>query len=445
MEVLEDEPATRLLDHLRECPDCRRVYEVARRAHLDRIRMYDQLDRGHDDLREQLMAALPPQPARSRADRLVRGWRHTGDFVMTIKSRVGGRAAIGLVSAAACIAFVVLVMTFARGRDAFATAIEQFQNARTIVCHISTSFSGGPMSMQQTGILQISAEYGSRCEMGMGGTTPMLIQYTPLEGPTTTVTPLTRSYTVVDTEAAEKHRDSPDEFIRALSKLEGQASRELGRKDLDGIEVLGYEIDGQLLGLGSGEGVRSELWIDAQTYLPVRYLAEIPMPEMPGGTGGMLEMVYDQFEWDTPLDPQLFVPDIPADYTRLEATMPTPDEAALIKGLENYAELAGKYPPALNQGTIVTDFAAAIGARIGSALARGEKAPSQQELMQKGVEIGSGIAFYQKLAREGHSPEYYGKTVKPGQADAVLVRWQLADGQWRVIYGDLRVGTVDAQ
>ena len=40
----------------------------------------------------------------------------------------------------------------------------------------------------------------------------------------------------------------------------------------------------------------------------------------------------------------------------MDAKAPAPDEAALIRGLGNYAELAGKYPPALNASTMVIDW-----------------------------------------------------------------------------------------
>jgi hypothetical protein len=372
-------------------------------------------------------------------------------FVAMLQSRAVRWSAAAVVAAA-----VILVIGFWPGKDgrgpgsAFARAIEHFQKATTIVCRISSSISGGPMAMQQTGRLEASSAYGSRCEMFMNGS-PMLIQYAPLQGPTTTVTPLSRSYTVMDTQAMDGHghgpqgADSPDALIRALARLKGQASRELGRQTVDGVDALGYEIGGEMLGLGFREGVRSELWVNAKTHLPVRYVAEIPMPGMADGKSGLLQMVFDQFEWDTPLDPKRFVPDIPADYTRVDARMPAPDEAALIKGLGNYAELTGKYPPALNLSIIVTDLSPAIGARIGTAAARGEKVPDQKEMTQKGVEIGSGIAFYLKLARDGRSPEYFGKTVSPGQKEAVLVRWKTQDGQWRVIYGDLRAETQPGQ
>lgn len=359
-------------------------------------------------------------------------------------------------AAAAVAAAVLLAIGFWPGKagrapgSAFAAAIQQFQNARTIVCRISASVSGGPMPIQQTGRLEISTEHGSRCELRMNGTT-MVIQYSPLQGPPTLITPLTRTYTVMDTPAAGGRGYSPqgganpEHFILALSKLKGQASRDLGRTTVDGVDSLGYEITGELLGLGPAEGVRSELWVDAKTCLPVRYVAEIPMPEEVAGKGGSLQMIYDRFEWDTPLDPKLFVPQIPADYKRVDARLTTPDEAALIKGLGNYAELAGKYPPTLSAATMATDFSGAISRRIASAMARGEKAPDQQELMTKTMEISSGIIFYQKLAAAGRSPEYFGKTVSPGQKDSLLVRWKTEDGQWRIIYGDLRVTTLPEQ
>lgn len=446
MEALEEQVAAPLLAHLKECSQCRSAYEQARRTHLDRVRMYDQFDHGHDSLREQLMVALPPQPDRSPADWLVRGRRRLGDFTMSIQHALGAKATLGLASAAACIGLVVLFMIGTGSRNAFAAAIEQFHNSRTIVCRISASVSGQPMTIQQTGTIEISSEFGSRIEMGMSGSTPMLMQYMPQGGPVTIVTPLTRTYSVMDTQEwgsrGTQGTSSPDAFIVALTKLRGQASRELGRMTIDGVESFGYEIDGEILGLGSGENIRSELWVAAQTYLPVRYVTEMPVPGMADGQSGVQRMIFDQFEWDVPLDAEHFVPDIPSDFTRVDAKAPVPDEAALIKGLGNYAELTDKYPPMLDGAAAVTELSAAVARDYAAAKARGKETPSQHKLMQMAVEIGSGVQFYQQLLREGRAPEYYGKTVSPGQANAVLLRWQLDDGHARVIYGDLRAETL---
>ncbi len=58
---------------------------------------------------------------------------------------------------------------------------------------------------------------------------------------------------------------------------------------------------------------------------------------------------------------------------------------------------------------------------------------------------GFAIAgFAQKLTNEQRDPEYFGATVKPGDSEAILLKWKLDDGRYRVIYGDLRAETVDA-
>jgi hypothetical protein len=44
-----------------------------------------------------------------------------------------------------------------------------------------------------------------------------------------------------------------------------------------------------------------------------------------------------------------------------------------------------------------------------------------------------------------HIVVYYGKTVIPKDADKVLLRWKLDDGQYRVIFGDLIAKTVMAE
>jgi len=49
------------------------------------------------------------------------------------------------------------------------------------------------------------------------------------------------------------------------------------------------------------------------------------------------------------------------------------------------------------------------------------------------------------LENENKEPVYYGDTVEPGDADKVLLRWNLEDSQYRVIFGDLNARTVTAE
>ena len=60
------------------------------------------------------------------------------------------------------------------------------------------------------------------------------------------------------------------------------------------------------------------------------------------------------------------------------------------------------------------------------------------------MSIRSAIAFYVELDNDGRDVAYYGDRVTPRDFDRVLLRWRLDDGDYRVIYGDLRVETVSA-
>ncbi len=439
MEVLDDERQAQLRAHVRDCAECRKGYEASRRAHFERIRMYDQFDRGHDELREQLIAALPAKPGRSRADWVVRGWRRFGDVVMSTTHKHKTRGVAAVLAAAAGIALVVTLLIPEPGKGAFAAAIEQFHKAKTIVCRVSSPepIEVLGLKFEATGKTYISAEYGSRSERYGNG---MLVSltFTPLEGPMTVVNPLGRTYMVVDMDKVQPDAQrgaNPDAFIRQLQSVSDKADRELGSANIDGVEAMGFEMVGAAGKPKSIPDMRAELWVDPRTGLPVRYVVEIPGLQ----AGKTMSMVYDQFEWDTPLDPKLFEPDIPANYTRLDAEMPAMDEHSLINGLSKFADKTGKYPTEMNMGRIVGELMLSTAKEI----LNGKK-PDNQVQAQESLEIGAACVFYMQLQEKGCSAEYHGKTVKPGQADAELVRWKLPDGQWRVIYGSLRAETLPA-
>ena len=73
---------------------------------------------------------------------------------------------------------------------------------------------------------------------------------------------------------------------------------------------------------------------------------------------------------------------------------------------------------------------------------QGPEDPTFQELMQDAVVIGGACMYYKQLVQQGRQPEYFGETVTPEDADAVLMRWKLENGSMRVVYGDLRLETL---
>jgi hypothetical protein len=52
---------------------------------------------------------------------------------------------------------------------------------------------------------------------------------------------------------------------------------------------------------------------------------------------------------------------------------------------------------------------------------------------------------YGYLARTGKDVVYYGDSVDPQDSNAVLIQWKLSDGEYKVIFGDLREKTVSAE
>jgi hypothetical protein len=60
-------------------------------------------------------------------------------------------------------------------------------------------------------------------------------------------------------------------------------------------------------------------------------------------------------------------------------------------------------------------------------------------------ELRQVVFFYVKLGRDGNDPAYYGKDVNVGDANTVLMRWKISEGNYRVIYGDLSAENVTAE
>jgi len=214
-------------------------------------------------------------------------------------------------------------------------------------------------------------------------------------------------------------------------------------------------------------------------------------------------MTWDHMEWDVPLDSQTFHPPAPApsepvegEDEGLDASAPT--EEALLDGLRTYAaeierirNLLGTrlqdlsqlrqqewpddpeaqvrraaldstlevlecgYPRQLDQGTILqasivlpsqvrANLLAARASGDHEAIAQAEHAEREfhEEFADFVPRMQAMLVFYRQLLVEDREPGYFGATVRPGDSDAVLMRWKLDDGRSRVIYGDLRTETV---
>lgn len=244
---------------------------------------------------------------------------------------------------------------------------------------------------------------------------------------------------------------TPGEYIQKLQELTGEAKTELGTSVIEGQSVLGFEIDGDAFGLSAlrssqnadgGTPLASvEHWVSEETFLPVRYTISMPGVE----EGSTMTVVCDQFRWDVDLEASLFDTSIfdGDEAPKFNVKIPATTEDALITGLRSFSEIVkGEYPSALDFTRIMTDFykkGSTADEETKKSL-RGSDTP--QSMMNKLMPLYAGTIYFQKMLASSVTAEYFGPDVTPGDGEAILARWQLETGEWRVIFGDLRIETL---
>jgi hypothetical protein len=222
----------------------------------------------------------------------------------------------------------------------------------------------------------------------------------------------------------------------------------LGQSVIDEITVKGFQTtdiayEGGFFGQAELEGevekVDVKLWVDVNTFLPVRLEEDIVTKK---GTY-MHEVSYD-FRWNVIVNPDDFEPNIPEDYRSPagDIIIPAFGEENAIKGLKLFADAVGKYPASFEDGALVGEWRKHTGFDPNS-----YKDLSDEERTRKTSEVISLAVpgfLYKTLVEENKDPVYYGETVRPGDADKVLLRWKIDDDQYRVIFGDLHADTATA-
>jgi len=286
-----------------------------------------------------------------------------------------------------------------------------------------------------------SSEHGARADKHQDGQLTMTSFMLPRERVSLMVCPKSKTYTqmALTEEQAEKMRakEDPRAWLRAM--MEGPY-KELGRDELEGVAVAGIEAEGPAILGGMLEDAVARVWVDVATELPVRM--EIEGTASGGKT--QMKMVADEFQWDTPLDPALFEPAIPDDYTvQAMGTLPEATEATLIEALRSFADLTGgRYPTSLAYTTSMREMFEAYFAKHGVKLS--EDGVLGQEALKTLKDLAVASTLLAQWHREGKEPVYYGSKVTAKDADAPLLRWDADDGQYKVLFGNLRVETVDS-
>ena len=258
--------------------------------------------------------------------------------------------------------------------------------------------------------------------------------------------------------AMKKKNNDPREVVKQIMNCEYS---EPGRSVMDSIRVEGFQTTDTAYFGGATKDGTFTLWVDIDTWLPVRSELVFKMDEQTQAT----EVTYD-YQWNIAIDASEFEPVIPDDFTAFVTDgmkMPGMNEQAAIEGLRLFAEIAGRYPESIDLGELAKEIAALAQGSDNQTYLMDELKKYKEELnqtqmteeeirnsmMKKSIEIvqplRSPSLFYRMLVADKKEPVYYGQKVTPDDADAVLLRWKVSDNEYRIIFGDLSAGNATAE
>lgn len=365
---------------------------------------------------------------------------------------------IKLAAAAVILIAALLGITYIDGSSVtLAGVLEKVEQATAFMYKMNIKMTGlmmpdmPAMDMDTTGTVIISNDFGMKMEMNMtdtnsGEITAQQIYVVPEDKVVIMVMPEQKRFTRIKFSddllaKMKKQNNDPREMIRQM--LGGKYS-ELGKSEINGVEVDGFETTDPGIFGGTTGDIKVTLWVDSATWLPVLMEMDMNISEQMRMKGTM----YD-YEWDIPVEKSEFEPVIPEDFEALKIEgmkMPEMTEEAAIEGLKLVAEITGRYPKKANMMDLMQELSPIMAEQMkkdrAEKMTETERMTKMMETMQPIQSIGM---FYMTLVQDQNEPAYYGETVGPDDAEAVLMRWKISEGQYRVIFGDLSALDVTAE
>jgi hypothetical protein len=411
-------------DHLSHCPRCALALERLQEDLQRVVVAHDWFEQGHAAARARLLAALPggevERGARPRKNPLARMKE-----VLTMRRMwIGGTAAVVVVG-------LFLAWLATGSSSALAQTARALREVESYRCRLSGVEAGADEAKdtQEVGILSWAAPGFYRMEVRERGkpiNVSVLIRGRPgLE--------IDHKYETFKRLEPLYQADSPLELLHELARFAGKADRELPVRKLAGKAARGFEIGFDKID-SDCDGGTVRVWTDPETKLPLR--VELEMAEV-------FKMIMDDFAWNIPTE-KLFDTKPPAKYQDETPAPMSPEEETtqIVKALKVYARYCGKYPPVkIVYGDVTSDrlFKTA-------GLSNPHKVlPREEQLTEAYAECSParyGFAVINSIQRHNPDAAYYGKTVGPDDKGKVLFRWKRADGDYQVLFGDLRAATV---
>jgi hypothetical protein len=383
------------------------------------------------------------------------------------------RSRITRLAAAAVIVIAVLIGIHQFGRSiesvALADVLQKVEQVQAFIYKMKMNTTGNmqpgmPVGEQQIeATMTISTEYGIKMDMDMntvvnGAVQKMrqLMYILPNEKKIYMIMPEQKQYVQMEFDESilarmKKQSNDPREFLK---QIVNSKYTDIGESVIDGIEVEGFQTTDPAV-VGYMEEVNVILWVDRETELPV-------LEEMHYKINEQMQMegkLYD-FQWDVPLTADEFKPVIPQDYTTALPSgykLPSASEDGAIEGLRFCNQLLGRYPKKIDMINLMNEIVAIKDSnspteavlKLREEMKADVNNLPDEEKIKKIIDVMRPVQslglFHMMLVQDKKEPAYYGESVTPADADKVLLRWKVSDGEYRVIFGDLQVETVTAE
>jgi len=275
-------------------------------------------EKHRDELKNQLLNTFPKHRLQPTVH-TVQVWR------TIMKSRIPKLAA-----AAVIIIAVLAGLPFLSRNGtgvALADVLARIEQARAFMYKMEMTTTVSMMPEMPTRIREIqgttiiSTEYGMKAQMEItdpntGKTTTQQMYILPDQKVMLTLMPEQKKYMRREFDddflaRVKREKNDPREMLKRIMDCN---YTELGRKEIDGIEVEGFETTDPKFSAGMADNVEVKLWVDVETWLPVLWEIEIKMNEQME-----IQCVISDFQWDIPVVASDFEPVIPEDYTALAA------------------------------------------------------------------------------------------------------------------------------
>jgi len=174
--------------------------------------------------------------------------------------------------------------------------------AVTYKMRMTVTYPQGQVLIDESDIY-MAGDRGTRIDSYKDGELYMVKYLVPEQKLCYLVHPQLKRYMERTVSEEQIHQQDPRQWLKWILSWDHV---ELGRSEIDGLEVEGIEATRD-----DAETLR--LWVDVQTHWPVRIESEGQMLE--AGRYLPTHIIMDQFEWDSQVDPAQFEPNIPEDYT----------------------------------------------------------------------------------------------------------------------------------